>query len=199
MQRPDLLIGITGASGSIYGVRLLEAVASLVAEVHVVVSARGAEVMNHELGLAFDAAHPSCRALLGRQVENVRLFRPEDMTAPCASGSGAARAMVIVPCSMSTVARIAAGLADDLIGRAADVALKERRRLIVVPRETPLNLVHLRNLTAVTEAGATVLPASPGFYHRPQSLDELVEFIVGRVLDHLDLPFPQKRWGVSGD
>ena len=129
----------------------------------------------------------------------MRLFRPEDMTAPCASGSGAARAMVIVPCSMSTVARIAAGLADDLIGRAADVALKERRRLIVVPRETPLNLVHLRNLTAVTEAGATVLPASPGFYHRPQSLDELVEFIVGRVLDHLDLPFPQKRWGVSGD
>ena len=195
MPRPDLLIAITGASGSVYGVRLLEEAAALAGEVHLVVSRRGAQVMAHELGSAFDVEHPDVLAVAGRALPNVRAFHPDDLTAPCASGSGAPRAMVIIPCSMGTAARIAAGLADDLIARAADVALKERRKLILVVRETPLSLVHLRNLTALTEAGAVVLPASPGFYHRPQTVDDLVDFVVGRVMDHLELPYPQPRWG----
>ncbi|HHX39186.1 MAG TPA: UbiX family flavin prenyltransferase [Armatimonadetes bacterium] len=191
----ELLVAITGASGSIYGLRLIERAAPLVQRVSVVVSRSGARVIAHEMGAPFDLEQPSLRPFLGREPGNVRIYHPDDLFAPCASGSSAPEAMVVVPCTMGTAARIAAGTAEDLIGRAADVVLKERRRLILVPRETPLNLIHLRNLTALTEAGAVILPACPGFYHHPRSVEELVDFVVGRILDHLGLPNPQARWG----
>lgn len=184
---PDFLIAITGASGSVYGVRLLEQlIADAEREIHLVVSRRGAQVIAHELGCRFDPEHPSAAALFGHEPKNVRLFHPDDLTAPCASGLGAPRAMVIIPCSMGTAARIAAGLANDLITRAADVVLKERRTLILVVRETPLSLLHLRHLTTLAEAGAIVLPACPGFYHHPQTIDDLIAFIVERVMEHLE-------------
>lgn len=197
MSHPSsrLLVAITGASGSAYGLRLIERAAPLVGRVSVVVSRAGAQVIAHEMGAPFDLDRPSLRPFLGREPENVRFHHPDNLFAACASGSSAPEAMVVVPCTMGTAARIAAGTADDLIGRAADVALKERRKLILVPRETPFSLIHLRNLTALTEAGALVLPACPGFYHHPQSVDDLVDFVVGRILDHLGLPNPQPRWG----
>ncbi|NLC57886.1 MAG: UbiX family flavin prenyltransferase [Armatimonadetes bacterium] len=191
---PELLVAITGASGSAYGVRLVARTCALVEEVHLIVSRHGAQVLAHELGAPFDLARPSLRPFLGHDPENLRFLHPDDLMAACASGSRVPGAMVIIPASMGTVARLAAGLADDLVTRAAAVVLKERRRLILVPRETPLNLIQLRNLTTLAEAGATILPACPGFYHHPQTLDELIDFIVGRVLDHLGLPAPQPRW-----
>lgn len=191
---PDLVVAITGASGSIYGVRLVQRAAPLVRSLHLIVSRHGAAVMAHELGAPYDFQRPSLQPFLGFHPENVHCLQPDDLFAACASGSSAPSAMVVIPASMGTVARIAAGLAGDLIARAADVVLKERRRLILVPRETPLNRIHLRNLAAAADAGATILPACPGFYHHPQTVDDLVEFVVGRVLDHLGLPYPQARW-----
>ncbi|HOJ19922.1 MAG TPA: flavin prenyltransferase UbiX [Armatimonadota bacterium] len=191
----ELLVAITGASGSVYGLRLIERAAPLVRRISVVVSRAGARVIAHEMGTPFDLEQPSLRAFLGRDPDNVRFHHPDDLFAPCASGSSAPDAMVVVPCTMGTAARIAAGIAEDLIGRAADVVLKEHRQLILVPRETPLNLIHLRNLTTLAEAGALILPACPGFYHHPRSIEELVDFVVGRILDHLGLPNPQARWG----
>jgi len=196
---PELLVAITGASGSIYGLRLIERASPLVEQVLVVVSHAGAQVLAHERKAPFDLDRPSLRPFLSRELPNVRFLHPDDLFASCASGSSAPAAMVVAPCTMGTVGRIAAGTAEDLIGRAADVMLKERRKLVLVPRETPLSLIHLRNLVAVTEAGALVLPACPGFYHHPASVVEMVDFVVGRVLDQLGLPNAQQRWGSEAE
>jgi 4-hydroxy-3-polyprenylbenzoate decarboxylase len=180
-----VFVAITGASGAIYAARAIEALLRHDVEVWATVSPTGAEIVRHELSLP----HRDLGA--GRVV----WYACDDLTAPPASGSTCAEAMVIVPCSMGTVGRIAAGVADTLITRAADVCLKERRPLVLVPRETPLSLLHLRNLTALAEAGAVILPACPPFYHRPEDLESLVGAVVGRALVHLGLrDAEQPRW-----
>jgi len=180
-QLPGVL-AITGASGAPYGVRLLEVLATRQVPTWLLVSSHGWRLLEEECGIE---GEPALRDATGGDWTSVTLFDDKDRGARPASGSAPTAGMVICPCSMGTVAAIAHGTSRSLIERAADVVLKERRRLILVPRETPLSLVHLRNLTLATEAGAVVLPAAPGFYHRPTRVSELVDCIVQRVLDHL--------------
>jgi 4-hydroxy-3-polyprenylbenzoate decarboxylase len=168
----SLVVGITGASGAVYGVQLLGRARQLGVETHLVATPAGVLNVHHELGLD--------RAALEGLASHA--YNPADIGACIASGSFSSGAMVIAPCSMKSLAAIAHGLADNLLTRAADVALKERRRLVLLVRETPLNLAHLRNMTAVTEMGGIVFPPLPAFYNRPQSIDELVDDTVERVL-----------------
>jgi len=167
-----VVVGITGATGAVYGVRLLERLRAAGAESHLVVSPAGVLNVHHELGLDRGALEALAHTA----------YNPADVGAAIASGSFATDAMVIAPCSMKTLASVAHGLSDNLLSRAADVTLKERRRLVMMVRETPFNLAHLRNMTAVTEMGAVVFPPLPAFYHRPQSIDEMVNDTVERVL-----------------
>ena len=170
-----VVVGVTGATGAIYAVRLLERLRAAGRETHLVVTPAGVLNVHHELGLD--------RGALERLADLA--YNPGDVGAAIASGSFAAAAMVIAPCSMKTLAAVAHGLSDNLLTRAADVALKERRRLLLMVRETPFNLAHLRNMTSVTEMGGIVFPPLPAFYHRPQSIDELVNESVERVLQLL--------------
>jgi len=182
-----LVVAVGGASGSIYARRLLDVLARQPAqqlEVGLVFSTAGAEVWAHEIGAVPD--YP------------FRRYGLRDFRAPFASGSAGWDGMVVVPCSTGGLARIAHGISDDLIGRAADVMLKERRKLVLVVRETPLSAVHLENMLAATRAGAVVLPASPSFYSKPENIDGLLDTVVGRVLDQLGLPNDlMPRWGGS--
>lgn len=175
-----ITIAITGASGTIYAARLLDFLsgASQVERISLVVTDNGRDVAAHELGAQW------CEKLL---LPKVTLYENDNLFTPIASGSAMDDAMVIVPCSMGMVARVAMGVSDDLISRAADVMLKERGRLIVVPRESPLSLIHLRNMTALAEAGAVILPAAPSFYHHPQTIEQLVESTVERILKQLQI------------
>lgn len=179
MSRPArrLVVGITGASGAAYGVRLLERARALGLHTHLVVTPAGVLNAHHELGLGREAL-----AALADEAH-----APSDVGACIASGSYTTDAMVVAPCSMKTLAAIAHGLGDNLLTRAADVTLKERRRLVLMVRETPLNLAHLRNMTAVTEMGGIVFPPVPAFYQRPQAIDEMVDHTVGHVLMLLGL------------
>lgn len=193
------VVGISGASGSIYGVRLVEALLQDPAhEIHLIVTPMGARVMAEELGAPprldpFDPAR--FLTLTPAQAGRIHYHDAGDMAAGPASGTFPCAATIICPCSVKTVAAAAAGLADNLLTRAADVALKEARPLLLVPRETPLSLIHLRNLTRLAEAGAIILPASPAFYHRPQTIEDLVRFIVQKIFDRLGLAFPDPvRW-----
>ena len=179
-----VVLAITGASGAPYAVRLVEVLVRNRVPTWLIVSSHGWRLLQEETGIADEAA---LRAATGGDWSAVTVFTDNDRGARPASGSARTAGMVICPCSMGTVAAVAHGTSRSLVERAADVTLKERRKLILVPRETPLSLVHLRNLTAVTEAGAIVLPAAPGFYHRPAGIPELVDFIVQRVLDQLGL------------
>ena len=174
-----VVVGITGATGAVYAVRLLERLRAAGRETHLVVSPAGVLNAYHELGLNRTALEALADAA----------YAPGDVGAAIASGSFATDAMVVVPCSMKTLAAVALGLSDNLLARAADVTLKERRRLVLMVRETPFNLAHLRNMTAVTEMGGVIFPPLPAFYHRPQSIDDLVNDTVERVLSML---------GVSG-
>jgi len=176
-----LIVAITGASGSIYGVRLLETLRRLGGvETHLLISSAGWLNIQHELDLDKTALHA-----LADVVHNVR-----DVGASIASGSFATDGMIVAPCSMKTLASIALGLSDNLITRAADVVLKERRRLVLMVRETPFNLAHLRNMTSVTEMGGVIFPPLPAFYHRPASIDEMVDQTVDRVIDMFALGNP---------
>lgn len=178
------VFAVTGASGGPYAVRLLEMLARRKVPVQLIISRHGWRLLELECGHRSD---DDLRRATGGDWSSFQLFDDADRGAGPASGSARTAGMVVCPCSMGTVSAIAQGSSRSLIERAADVHLKERRRLILVPRETPLSLVHLRNLTAVTEAGATVIPASPGFYHQPRTLQDLVDFVVQRVLDHMGL------------
>ncbi len=178
------ILAITGASGAPYAVRLLDVLARANVPLMLVVSRHGWRLLDTETGIQSEEA---LREATGCKWSSVTVYDDGDRGAAPASGSSRSAGMVICPCSMGTVSAIANGTSRSLIERAADVTLKERRPLILVPRETPLSLVHLRNLTAVTEAGATVIPAAPGFYHRPSRVEELVDFIVQRVLDHMEV------------
>ena len=191
-----VVLAMTGASGAPYAVRLLEVLALERVPVWLIVSGHGMRLLKEECGLADMAA--LARAT-GGDWTSVREFQDGDRGALPASGSQKTAGMVVCPCSMGTVSAIAQGSSRSLIERVADVTLKERRKLILVPRETPFSLIHLRNLTRVTEAGAIVLPAAPGFYHRPTRVAELVDFIVQRILDHLALDIEiAQRWGGGG-
>jgi 4-hydroxy-3-polyprenylbenzoate decarboxylase len=172
MSAPRLVVGITGASGAVYGVRLLQRARELGAQTHLVVTAAGVLNVHHELGMD----RKTLEALADQA------YAPGDVGACIASGSFDTAAMVVAPCSMKSLAAIAHGFGDNLLTRAADVTLKERRRLVLMVRETPFNLAHLRNMVAVTEMGGIVFPPLPAFYHRPASIDELVADSVERVL-----------------
>lgn len=192
MTQLPVVLAITGASGAPYGVRLLETLATHHVPTWLLISTHGWRLIEAECGITDDAG---LRRATGGDWSSVTVFDDKDRGATPASGSARTAGMVICPCSMGTVAAIAHGTSRSLIERAADVVLKERRRLILVPRETPLSLVHLRNLTLATEAGALVLPAAPGFYHRPRQVSDLVDFVVQRVLDHLGIEISLvKRW-----
>ena len=167
-----VVVGITGATGAVYATRLLTRLRAVGRETHLVASPSGVLNVHHELGLDRKALEALADVA----------YSPADIGAAIASGSFATEAMVVAPCSMKSLAAIAHGLSDNLLTRAADVTLKERRRLVLMVRETPFNLAHLRNMTAVTEMGAVVFPPLPAFYHRPQSIDELVDDTVERVL-----------------
>ncbi len=198
----NFILAMTGASGGLYGLRLLNKLLQSGAQVSLSLSEAGALSLGIETGLKLNAHAPDLKRLLeGAQVEpsadvlsRLRYENPRDIGARAASGSARHDGMVVAPCSMASLARIAHGLADDLIARAADVTLKERRPLILVTREMPLSLIHLRNMTLATEAGALIMHASPHFYHRPQTIEELVDTVVDRVLDHLNVPVETARW-----
>ncbi len=220
---PTIVLGLTGASGAIYGVRLLQVLTHAGCHVQFSISPSGAEVFKQELGLTlnlkeFDpetlltyrpptgwdpqdrwskaVANNSAHTHTHAQAATVRYFHYQDFLAPMASGSARSGGMVVCPCSGGTAAAIAHGTSDNLITRAADVHLKERRKLILVPREAPLSLVHLDNFRQLTLAGAVVLPAMPGYYHGVNSVQSLVDFVVARICDQLDVPHNlMARWG----
>jgi 4-hydroxy-3-polyprenylbenzoate decarboxylase len=193
MSRDPIVLAITGASGAPYAVRLLEVLAAGKVPLWLIVTGHGWRLLEQECGIA---DLPALQAAAGKDWSSVTVVPDEDRGARPASGSQRTSGMVICPCSMGTVSAIAQGSSRSLVERAADVTLKERRKLILVPRETPLSLIHLRNLVQVTEAGAVVIPAAPGFYHKPTQVGELVDFIVQRVLDQLDLDLEiAPRWG----
>jgi 4-hydroxy-3-polyprenylbenzoate decarboxylase len=181
------VVALTGASGTVYGRRLLECLARTGAAVHLVVSDAAAKVAAHELALPLDLADGPgvVRALLGEEPPGVSCHHYKDLEVSIASGSYRHDGMAVCPCSGGTLARIASGASSNLIERAADVCLKERRKLVLVPREAPLSEIHIENMLRVTRAGAVVLPASPGFYGRGDTVESLVDFVVSRVLDHL--------------
>jgi flavin prenyltransferase len=193
-----VFLGITGASGAPYAARLVEVLARADVELGISASSAGIEVLATEL---YGNAHLSRDETLERLLEpvrggNITVYDPNDWKAPYASGSAKVDAYVICPCSMGTLGTIASGAMSNLIHRAASVALKEERRLVLMPRETPLSLIHLRNMLTVKEAGATVLFLAPGFYHGASSVDDLVNFVVGRAVDLIGLDVELvKRWG----
>src|SRR3954452_3847539 len=201
MPTHDLVLAITGASGSPYGVRLLEVLLAAGRTVHLAISPAAVEVMQRELDRTVRLDRFDPRDLFGEtdlDLSRLRYHHFRDFQAGIASGSFLTGGMAVCPCSMGTVAAIAHGTSQNLIHRAADVMLKERRKLILVPRETPLGLVQLRNLVACAEAGAVVLPAMPAFYTRPRTLEDAIDFIVGRVCDQLGVDHRLlPRWGAE--
>lgn len=190
MQR--YFVGITGASGHPYAWGLLRALLAAGHGVDLCVTASGTKVLRHELGIEAGPGGANLAAELEARLgpeaaSRVRVFAPERVEAPASSGTALVRGVILVPCSMGTLARVAAGFSSNLVERAADVALKEGRTLVLVPRETPLSAIHLENLLKLARLGAIVLPAMPGFYHHPRTVDDLVGHVVGKVLDRLGI------------
>src|SRR5437762_6800776 len=191
-----VFLGITGASGAPYAARLLEALAAADCEIGVCASSAGVEVLATELYENPRLSRDETLARLLERAPHATVYDPNDWKAPYASGSAKVDAYVICPCSMGTLGTVASGAMSNLIHRAASVALKEERRLVLMPRETPLSLIHLRNMLAVKEAGATVLFLAPGFYHGAETVGDLVDFVVGRAVDLIGLDVQLvKRWG----
>jgi len=203
MGNDSLVLAMTGASGSPYGVRLLDVLLRAGRTVHLIISPAATEVAERELGIQLDLSRFDPHRLLGPSAKGLDLSRLHyhhfrDFKAGIASGSFLTAGMVVCPCSMGTVAAIAHGTSENLIHRAADVHLKERRKLVLVPRETPLGLIQLRNLAAVAEAGAVVLPAMPAFYTLPKTVNDMIDFVVGRVCDQLGVEHGLlRRWGAK--
>jgi flavin prenyltransferase len=191
---PPIVVGITGASGAPYAVRLLEQLAKAHRPVSLIVSKFGMRLLETEMGIG---SMDALRTAVGKDAWDscVETFSNDDRGAPPASGSALTSGMIVCPCSMGTLSAISVGASRSLIERAADVTLKERRKLVLVPRETPLSAIHLDNMLRLTRAGAVVMPAAPGFYHRPQQVSDLVDFIVARMLDQLGVEHKLiKRW-----
>lgn len=181
----DFIVGITGASGSIYGIRLIEELLKKNHFINVVITDAGKEVMKEEIG------EEDITSLMKKRnaklMNNIKVWENNDFEAPFMSGSNAFDAVIIIPCSVGKLAAIANGISNNLLERAADVALKENKQLILVIRETPLSLIHLENMVKIARAGAKILPAMPAFYHHPQSVDDIVNFVVGKVLNLLNI------------
>ena len=196
MSHP-LILAISGASGAVYATRLLEVLIDQGLEVHLTISPAAAIVLEQELNISVDLDDFRLQQLLpSHEAGNVRYFHYRDFLSPMASGPARTRGMVICPCSGGTLSAIAHAASNNLIHRAADVHLKERRKLILVPRETPLSTLQLENMLRVSQAGAVVLPAMPGWYHGVSQLSDLVDFVVARILDQLEIDHPlTKRWG----
>lgn len=197
-MKQKIIVGISGASGAIYAISLVKALLSHRLEVHLIISDMGVKVFSHELDIRPGDIPGVFSGKPGRGKKAGRVITHDcaDMFAPVASGSFQAHAMIIVPCSMKTLSAVASGYTTNLLERAADVTLKERRPLILVTRETPLSRVHLSNMMAAHDAGAVIMPAAPGFYHHPQTLDDLATFLVARILDHLGIEHSDSpRWG----
>jgi 4-hydroxy-3-polyprenylbenzoate decarboxylase len=196
----SVTLALSGASGMAYGLRLLECLVAADLEVNLLVSQAAHLVAKQELGVALPARAVDLQHQLDDALDTydgqLRVYGREDWNAPLASGSNPADAMVVCPCSMGTLAAVAHGLSDNLIERAADVTLKEQKKLILVPRETPFSVLHLENMLALARMGAVILPANPGFYHHPASVEALVDFIVSRILDQLGIAHTlMARWG----
>jgi 4-hydroxy-3-polyprenylbenzoate decarboxylase len=197
----ELTLAMTGASGTIYAHRTLQLLAAsgVVETINLIMSDTAVTVAQVEMGVSLKDAHQAAKVnqWLGLPDDNriIRVWRLDNLAAKPSSGSNKQAGMIIVPCSMATIGAIASGAGTNLIHRAADVSLKEGRRLVVVPRETPYNTVHLENMLKLTRAGARILPASPGFYHRPRTIDDLVEHLCFRILDQFDIPHSKKsQW-----
>jgi flavin prenyltransferase len=193
-------LALSGASGMAYGLRLLECLLAADLQVYLLVSQAAHIVAKQELGVALPARASDLERQLSESLDvrdgQLRVFGREDWNAPVASGSNPADAMVVCPCSMGTLAAIAHGVSDNLIERAADVMLKEQRKLILVPREAPFSTLHLENMLALSRMNAVILPANPGFYHQPQSVADIVDFVVARILDQLGVRHElMARWG----
>jgi 4-hydroxy-3-polyprenylbenzoate decarboxylase len=200
MKARPIAVALTGASGIRYGLRLIECLLQSGCEVQVLYSRAAQVVAAMETELNLPAAPEAARRLLcehfGVEEARLRVYGRQQWTAPVASGSNPPEALVICPCTTGTLASVAQGICEDLIHRAADVALKERRRLILVVRETPLSGIHLENMLKLSRAGAVIMPANPGFYHRPEGVSELVDFMVARIMDHLEVEHDlMPRWG----
>ncbi len=195
-----ITLALSGASGMAYGLRLLECLLQADLQVNLLVSQAAYIVAKQELGVSLPSRaidlEKQLSSSMGIREGQLRVYGREDWNAPVASGSNAADAMVVCPCSMGTLAAIAHGMSDNLIERAADVMLKESRKLIVVPRETPFSVVHLENMLILARMGAVILPANPGFYHLPQTIEGVIDFIVARILDQLGVAHAlMVRWG----
>ena len=194
-------VAITGASGAPYANRLLQVLVKGGHSIYLTISGEGLSILNDEVGLLLKGSDTDIQNLLEKHFEaregQITYFDEEQMYAPIASGSVRVDAMVLIPCSMKTLAAVANGYATTLIERAADVMIKEKRKLILVPRETPLSAVHLRNMLTVAELGCHLIPAMPGFYHRPKRVSDMVDFVVGRVLDSMGVENDlSPRWGI---
>lgn len=199
MIRNDIAVAITGASGVQYGLRLLEVLVNSLPRTHLMMSTAAQIVIRAETDWAIPARPAEQRAWLcerfGVSTDRLHVYGREQWMAPLASGSNCPRALVVCPCTTGTLAAIAGGMSDNLIERAADVVLKERRRLVLVVRETPLSEIHLRNMLRLSRMGAVILPANPGFYGNPDTVSELIDFVVARTLDQLDVPHSlMARW-----
>ncbi len=194
MSKPRILVGITGASGAIYAERLLQVLTAQLARVYLIVTDSGRQVVEHELRK--NEHEFSLRKILAADKHpRLRLFANDDFFAPVASGSNAPDVAIVIPCSMGTLSRVSHGFSTTLLERVCDVVLKQKKQLIMVPRETPLNSLHLDNMQRLAAAGAQLVPASPAFYHRPRTMVELVDFVVSRVLDCFAFPHAiSKRW-----
>ncbi len=200
MPDKTITLALTGASGLTYGLRLLECLLADGRHVQVLTSQAAHVVATQEMGFTLPARPADLEAWLRERFsvvdDKLSVYGREDWFAPIASGTGASEAMIVCPCSMGTLAAIAHGLSDNLIERAADVMIKENRKLILVPRETPFSALHLENMLKLAKLGVTILPANPGFYHHPQRIEDLVDFIVARILDQLGIYTELiPRWG----
>ena len=189
------VVGVTGASGVRYALRLLQVLPLLVREVHVVFSEAALRVLHDEEGIGINPSALSAEKLLGIEAPNVTFYNPRDIGARVASGSMLTTGMVVIPCSMATLGAIAHGIPTHLVHRAADVAMKENRPLILVPRETPLSPIHLENMLKLSKYGVRIVPAMPAFYHRPKSVEDMIDQFVMKVLDSMGVPHSLgSRW-----
>jgi 4-hydroxy-3-polyprenylbenzoate decarboxylase len=202
LETKQFVVAMTGASGSLYGLRLIRELLRSGERVSLILSSAGRQVLNHETGLDWSENIKQQRQQVQEHFASIAVecLANDNFMTGAASGSAAVDAMIVIPCSMGSVGRIAAGVSGNLLERAADVMLKERRPLILVPRETPFNTIHLENLLRLSRAGAVVLPAMPGFYHAPKTIDDLLDFVVGKVLDVLNVEHSLfTKWGDCQD